>query len=811
MIKTRLRPARAVGHLVSPGFGRRLQLAMTLLVAVYMLLIGGTFDAGLRFRVQLLNTLAAGLIAVTWLAMRSRRGGLLARTGLEWPLALFALSQWLALLTSAQPRLGLEWAASVTAWGAALLILGDVLRQGWPRAYVLDALVLMATIVTAQGLAEVAAWYAGWLAASEWPAFTYRLNGMLGHANLTAAFLNLLLPLVIVRAAGAPGKVGRAAHWLLAAGMLATLFFTSSRAGWLSGGLGLATLGALVVFRPGGRTSLAHLYARGLAMWGGLPAAARWLAVFGTLIGAAMGVSLLAAQSRHITHGPLFSSRDVFWRVAWQMFATQPLTGAGPDLFPWFYTRWVPSPPNWFAPHAHSLILQVLSGSGLMGVAALMALAGAAARQLWRRWRGYGDALLVAGISAGLAGFGFQHLFDYLLGSPLIVFVCVVLLALALSDGAPAPARRGLSPLALAPWVAVPLAVAVFALRGAGLNDQGLLLAAQGEWRAAAQSFERAATRDPGLTLYWQHAAYAYTLAGEVEAALPLWRRAAQDDPYWPVLPATVGVLTGNREQVQAASALASSHSHLFALNEGVLAEAAGDLPAASAAYAHALDLRPTSAAALFWQQTVTRQSALAAWQGARSFESSPLALGQQALAAGNPQESLSHLETALAQNPLELAAYVGLAQAYQALGDEARAEQYRLAASRVPVTTLEQTLDLRLLAGDWARARGDLAAAAAAYGQVFSAINDYTAFGPGTYGYPQRSWYVFRRQALPADLVPQLARADITAALDERFAWLAGWFVDQDEPATACLIVERVRREAAQSKSAAVYDSLCR
>src|SRR5688572_8063702 len=308
---TRQRPR--AGLSLSPAFRRLLQLAVTMFVAVYMLCLGGTFDASLRYRVQLLNTIGGALIGLVWLVVRHRQGGRIAVTGLEWPLTIFALSQWLALLTSAQPRLGLEWVASVTMWTAALLIVCDLLRRGWPRAFVVQALLLLAAVVTVSGLAEVVRWYAGWFQQGLLPTLVFRLNGWLGHANLTAAFLNTLLPLALVCAMSAATPPRRIGWLLLAAGMLATLFFTSSRAGWLAGAFGMAVFAALVIVRPGHPASHMRLPER----WRAFSTTARWLVSLGALLGAALLTALLAAQSQHITHGPLFSSREVFWRVAW--------------------------------------------------------------------------------------------------------------------------------------------------------------------------------------------------------------------------------------------------------------------------------------------------------------------------------------------------------------------------------------------------------------------------------------------------------------------------------------------------------------
>ena len=124
-------PARGAWN---PQSARLLQLAGTLLVALYLLFIGGAFDATVRFRVQLLNYVAGSGLALVWLALRWTRRQSWQASGLELPLLLLAGTQWVAVLTSAQPRLSLEWAAGIVTWSAALCILYDLLATGWPSA-----------------------------------------------------------------------------------------------------------------------------------------------------------------------------------------------------------------------------------------------------------------------------------------------------------------------------------------------------------------------------------------------------------------------------------------------------------------------------------------------------------------------------------------------------------------------------------------------------------------------------------------------------------------------------------------------------
>jgi O-antigen ligase len=768
----------------------------------------------------------------------------LAATGLEWPLAAFAVSQWLAVATSMQPRLGLEWAAGLTAWLAAFWLVHDLLRAGWPRDYLVNGLLLVAALLGLHAAWSAAAWYAAWLAAGEWPPVTYRYAGLLGHANLTACVVNLLLPLVIVRTLTASSRLARLALALLAAALLAALFFTSSRAGWIAAAATLGTLALLLTLGGDLPRRLAPWHARWRAL---APALRLALLVLGASLAAVAGW-LLLRQSQHITHGSLFQSRQPFWGPAWERFRQRPLTGYGPDLFPWYYSRTQSAPPAWFAPHAHSLVMQVLSGSGLVGAAALTALALAAGGRLWRAWRRAGRPLLAAGCLAALAGLAVQHLFDYLLGTPFVLFLVIVIAALALSavttagahsrtevassesrpptppsPGAgpqpaadhtlprlhPATSYPALTPLFPVAALMAASAVFTFSLRAEARYEAALTLAARGDWPTAAAAFEQAAALDPGLTLYWQSAAYARTRAGDVAAALPLWARSARDDPYWALLPATLAVLERDPALMVPALDLASQ-SHLLHLNYGALAEAAGDAVTARTAFSRALALRPAAAAALFWQQTALRRSTLAEWQAAQPPDTSALGAGQAALVAGDASAALAHFERALAANPGSHLAYAGLARAASALGHIERAGQLIEAGLRLPFVTLEETLPLRLLRGDLAAATGDDAAARRAYAEVFSAVADYTVYGPGTYGYPQRSWYVFHRAALPSDLVPQFARADITGEMDARFASLIEWHLAHGEQEVACLIALRVWREAPQSASGALAVQQC-
>jgi len=792
-------------QILSPHFTSLLELAGTLLVGVYMILIGGSFNATVSYRVQLLNTIAASVIAIVWISRRVYQRKPLLATGLEIPLALFVGSQWLSIITSVQPRLSVESALTTTVWVLAFIILSDLLANGWPKVTIENTLILIAAFITIQALLEISTWFIGWFKLGLFPLVAYRVTGFLGHPNLTAAALNLLLPFAIVKFIRTPKRLLRVGLIILVMGMLTVEFFTSSRSGWV----GLAAL-LMTLFGLGFLERTAQQYIQPWQMrWKSLSSNLRLIIYLTlTLFGAGLGY-LLWRETLHASHPEFFSSRQYIWGPAWDNFLAQPILGSGIGLYTWYYPKYASIPPEWLAPHAHSLFFQILGESGIVGVLAGLIVLGSAGYLFWKRWSLGTDRLWAAAFISIAVGWFVHHLFDYLFGTPAFTFLFIVIAALAFDlPASQRPAYR-YQPLYLALPLAGLIGLSIFFLRASALNDQGLSLVNANKWPEAAATFEQAAQADPGLTLYWQSAAYAYTRAGNLSAALPLWQHATLDDPFWTVLPATLGVLQPDPSRLQVASTLAP-HSDLFALNLGVLDELNGDENAAKENYQRALTLKPGSASALFWQQTELRKKILIDWKQNLALPATSLESGQQALLDNQTEHAILLFKQAQIDYPLSNAPYLGLARAAWQAGDEQQALNDFKIAQLIPTVTLDETLDLYLFQGDWADAHGDQGGALNAYKIAFSIINDYTSSGPGTYGYPQRSWLVYHRPAPPSDLVLQFAHDDVTPPLDERFAKLAKWLSQSGDKGTACFIANRVYREAPDSQSGQLWVQLC-
>lgn len=327
----------------------------------------------------------------------------------------------------------------------------------------------------------------------------------------------------------------------------------------------------------------------------------------------------------------------------------------------------------------------------------------------------------------------------------------------------------------------------------------------QGKWQEAAQLFRRATEIDPGLPLYWEHAAQAQARSG---STITFAQRAVKENPHASIDRAALGVLTRDVSQLREAVRLAPQ-SKLIQINLGWLAEDQGDAATAQEAYTRALT-HGTTPKALFWNETTLRSSTLTAWKAKQPINESTRDRAWSALSANDLSRALTLFEQARLENPISNDPYIGLSRSYIALGDIARAKNYLRLGFSLYASTLEEQLELYNLQGDIAKLEGDRAKAKESYTVVFNAYNDYTSAGAGSYGFPWQVWITYRRESLPSDLIPQFIRADITDETDARLAQLAQWYFDDNEKGLACLILDRVRREAKKSESAKFYGKLC-
>ncbi len=783
------------------------QESVLILVLGYLLLLGGTFNGLVLYSLNLTTAVVVGVIGLVWLGYHFWRRQPLPRTPLAAPLLVFLASYTAAAFFSTDPGRSAGYVGLLALYVLAYFLVADLLRAGWPAELFVKSLIVVSLFVLFFGAWELERWLADWLAISGLahliPPATYRVRAFLGHPNFVAAFLNLLLPLVITRALETKAKFPRVLLALWALGALVLIFFTSSRGGWI----GTAALVVALIFLLGvaqreqmrkilraliwPRWRLAAVSAMALA----LIAAAGWLVV---------------RQSQHPTHGPLLESRSGIWPPAWQAFLRSPLVGTGPFTYASTYLQANSVPPAMLLAHAHNYVLNIATEAGLLGEAALIWLAAALVVSVWRRWRSStpSERMLLAGSTASLVGIAVHSLFDTPQTMPTIDLTIALVIGITLIRPADSvePITRQLkssSPRLMTDrgsLITILLFVGVMAgwawsLWSYAPFERGVMAANLDQWNNATPWLDLAARRNPRLAFYQFQAGYAHGVRAnepdpaQLDAALTYYQAGAAIEPHWTLNLANLAALydqAGQRDKaihwMQQAARLTQGEA-AFPLNLGRYQEAAGNPKAASEAYRQALDLRPMWADLPFWRQTDVRRQALNDWHATHPDGASPVAwdqgsnrllAGWNALASGRAEEARALFLRPLAANDAE--AYLGLGEADLALSrlDEADTA-LRTALFMYPSPLVR--VEALFTQGKLASLRSDTRSAIACYENALDLLRRSTVFGPGTQDTSDYGWYVYNRTSIAPDLLPQLLYPTLTDRTLGRMMELATWY----------------------------------
>lgn len=312
---------------------------------------------------------------------------LLARGRLDWRsdaarlvLALFAC-YWLPTLVSAFGAVepGKTWSTVVTTPRLlpfalfTLWALRDAAR--WPAfvaavgmvvaLWVLDAYVQMATGFSLGGAPELE-----------------RLSGIFGAGNLKLGqVLATLSPFLLLAARARFGRAGLIVAFVLT---IAPVLLSGSRAGWLA----FALVGLVLAWCE---TRDPRRFFVALATLAFAFAAIGTLALYDSArFGMRVERSMLALEGDEHAVDEASAGRVRIWRTALAMAEAHPFNGVGARGFRYAYPRYAASGDRFVdaagdvgASHAHQIVLEVLSETGLVGVLAWLLGAWLA----WRAWR----------------------------------------------------------------------------------------------------------------------------------------------------------------------------------------------------------------------------------------------------------------------------------------------------------------------------------------------------------------------------------------------------------------------------------------
>ncbi len=777
-----------------------LALVYLLIAAVsYSSLDPGLFQAGIW--ISLLGFAA-------WLLVLHR-----ARAPLRYPRLLLAMGLYLLLRLALAAQAPIPILSLETVLRELVLLLGFLfifssLDLIWTPASWENALINLALVFMALELALAYFWHRNWVAVSgslfPLPPVGYRSPGIfLGHPNVLAGFLNLVLPIMVVRWITERDRPRRMLWTLGLLLFVPTLYFTSSRTGLMAGIAGALTTLALV-FGP--RALVGRAPSRQAPLWKRVEGKYLFAAALLLLFLAGFAALFLIHSQRVASHAPtLISARAEIWGPALAIIAQRPLLGHGPASFSILFARETQIPPGFATSHAHNLLLQTAAETGLVGTALVSWMILWAARSFLRAWRAAAPQArlrLASYAGAGVALLA-HHTLDYLFESPLYALSALSLLALALRQAPQseqAPLRGRPAALGLAIAVILPLAGLSYTMAGAGQYWQGLRAGRAGDWPTAARRICLAAQQRPQISLYAFQCSLAqaqlYQQEGDpsaLHAALAGQRQALQRDPHWPIHWANLAALEWQEGEFEAALGHMRQALDMAPANATVaralarMEQAMDDPSAAAAANLQALGADPWMQFSLNFGASEPEREALRqlAKQEEELLARFPALEGWQALQAGRWEAARQALSTTLQRDAGDTLARAGLALALQALGQEQEARtQAQIAAFLDPSSPL-----VLHAAGSVARQQGREGEAARLFLRAFDQVEGQS--------YSASYYYrTYNRFFLTSDLVPMLPRGNLTASMAQDFGWLAERLEQNGHGEQAGMIRARIRVE---------------
>ena len=524
----------------------RLKQLGFVLLAVFVVFIGGSSYYNAFLPVRVITHVALTALLVIWLVARIRSGRFLPATPLNAPLFAGVVVLALAAAASLDPRMAVEslWWPLVHLlifFFLAAEIAAGRQRRLWETQFLLAALAVIFagiqllswwfgwgfTPETGTGIAaalDFGAWLRG---AAEFPPVTPMLYLPLGVSTWLAAYTAPQIVMALAWARTAARRDERIALAGLAALLAVVLAATGSRGGFL------ALAAAVIVFLL---LRLVPATVRNIRSGeGGWGRAALSVGAVALVSVAALGVIVTIGRSSARSAGD--ELRGNLWKAAITTIEDHPLLGVGAAQFG-RAARLYREPGAYVDDRlgtAHNIVLNTGAESGIAGVLVLgwMALA-----LLWgwyrlRRAASGGYALRLDAVLAALAGFAVQSLFDTFTVTAIVVLVALLAAYAVTAQGQARPARLAEK---IAAWAALALVI------GFGLFWIPVDMA-QARFQSSlrysgVEEAEAAAALDPGLHLYplqsaWMNGTAALSDSSARPAAIDGLEAALAIEPTW--------------------------------------------------------------------------------------------------------------------------------------------------------------------------------------------------------------------------------------------------------------------------------------
>lgn len=713
---------------------------------------------------------------------------------IERPTLIFFGALLITTITSIDPRRSIAevWLIGVSFY--LFFMVAGLVNRGWPAELVIKVVLIIGGIIMILCWVETGQWYFEWLESNpgEWlPSVAYRLPA----PNFLCVVLNVWLMTALARLIFTKSLSGRMILCIWAVSAFGLIYLTSSRGGWLGTTAGIGCLGML---------SIQVAPVKWFSLWNRIRER-RVIMISVVLAGVAVLIGLgwlLSKQVLHPTHAPILSSRMQFWGPAWKAFLRSPIIGMGPHTFISIYLQEYSIPPYKYFDYAHSIMFDLLSGSGIIGLLAFIWIGFEVVRSLWRRLlesRGEERAVVMGAISA-LAAFGVHGLFDSVHHTaPTSSWNLAIILGAAFGVLATNQKKIG--------WGSIGIGISVVVLSWINIwfllpFNAGVQSAEQGDWESAVRSLTIAVERDSNHAIAHQQLGLANSILANkgnsevLESAIKAFENAVELDPYWALNHANLGVLyqaQGDLEAAYQELLLAiefAPGSALFHLNHGQVEEALGYLTDAERSYHMALALQPEWAEAYFWRSTDFKKYVLEAWEYLHPKENAP---------------SIRELEMVADSNSGMLKPYLNLVTALLKENRLEEVDRLLKQANMAYSSQNEWRLELQWLKAELHAARGDYKQAIKIGEEVLDQYKVRGIYGPGSLGNPTYALFMFRRPALNIDLVPQMTTIPVTDLWGERMLMLSEWYGKERETKRADEVKEILNMYIPDFKSSSV------
>jgi len=676
---------------------------------------------------------------------------------------------WLALLASSalsiEPHRSLYWLTVISSGLLVVLLTAGISRSAGISRRITTGLLIIGGAFGISFFADALSWYGAWLNAfpGEWlPWVSYRHHS----SNPGAAYIAGCTLLAASLALKARKPVTRILLGLYA-GLGVVLIFLASSRGVLVGLAVAATAWAVIERQTWSRwlAPLLKFFSQRRVLGVAVLATV-------TLALAAAGWLLLNAMATNPTHGgAVLNSRQQYWSIGWKMFSQSPVWGNGLFTFGAFFMQSVSIPPSTLFVHPHNMYLDILGGSGLIGIAAYLWLIWATFRALARARRAapVESQGIVLGATLLLAGYLGHGVFDVQYNMPAASTNLVLALGAALAFDPPVEQRAprwsfaalgiGVSLLA---WGAVAMRAPAF---------QAISAADSGDWQDASGKMENALELTPFSPFYHAQAGLMAANAAvkgrsdALEIAATHLEQAVQLDPYYAAHHFNLGAVYRAQGQLAEAqvefeeAARLAPRWDLAALHTGLVAEALGETDRALRAYWSALDLNPAAAGDSFWQGNKVRQKALDLFRIATPAKVSMTELTDEAVIRQS---------------------YAGpiLERADMALqsGELNRARQLVSTAELAYFRQGWEKMEYSWLSANLAAEDGDYAAASQLGMEAVHGLDVQGLQGPGTVGWSIYGPGIYWMQEVESELAPQAVVFRTFGKWPERMEQLATW-----------------------------------